>query len=50
MYHEQKFGISPIEDIESDLKEMSEQYPKNLKRIFWVCTIIQTTGKFGTTH
>lgn len=36
MYHEQKFGISPIEDIESDLKEMSEQYPKNLKRIFLV--------------
>lgn len=34
MYHEQKFGISPIEDVESDLKEMSSYYPRNLKRIF----------------
>ena len=34
MYHGQKFGISPLEDVESDLKEMSRYYPRNLKRIF----------------
>ncbi len=34
MYHDQKFGISPLEDIESDLKEMSRYYPKDLKKIF----------------
>lgn len=36
MYHGQKFGISPLEDIESDLKEMRMTYPKDLKKIFLV--------------
>jgi len=34
MYDGQKFGISPLEDIESDLKELSRYYPKNLKKIY----------------
>ena len=34
MYHGQKFGISPLDDIKSDLEEMSGYYPRNLKRIF----------------
>ena len=34
MYQNQKFGISPIEDIEEDLQELSKYYPKNLKKIY----------------
>lgn len=36
MYRNQKFGISPLEDIEEDLQEMTEYYPKNLKKLFVV--------------
>lgn len=36
MYLSIDFGISPIEDIEEDLQEMSRYYPKDLKRIFLV--------------
>lgn len=34
MYHGQKFGISPLEHVEEDLKELSRYYPKNLKKIY----------------
>lgn len=34
MYHGQKFGISPLEHVESDLKELSRYYPKDLKKIY----------------
>ena len=34
MYDGQKFGISPLEDVESDLQELSRYYPKNLKKIY----------------
>ena len=34
MYHGQKFGISPLEDVESDLKELSRYYLKDLKKIY----------------
>ena len=34
MYNGQKFGISPLEHVESDLKELSEIYPKSLKKIY----------------
>ncbi|WP_407413461.1 radical SAM protein [Methanobrevibacter sp.] len=36
MYHSQKFGVSPLEDVEEDLKELSRYYPKDLKKIFLV--------------
>lgn len=36
MYNTQKFGISPMDDIEEDLSELSQFYPKDLKRIFLV--------------
>ena len=36
MYHTQKFGISPIEDINQDLEELTRYYPKELKKIFLV--------------
>lgn len=36
MYHGQKFGASPLEDIEEDLQELSRYYPKDLKKIFLV--------------
>ena len=36
MYHTQKFGISPLEDVENDLKELAGYYPDDLKRIFLV--------------
>ena len=36
MYHTQKFGISPIEDIKQDLEELTRYYPKELKKIFLV--------------
>lgn len=34
MYDGQKFGISPLEDVESNLQELSRYYPKNLKKIY----------------
>lgn len=36
MYHTQKFGISPLEDIEEDLKELSRYYPEDIEKIFLV--------------
>ena len=36
MYHSQKFGISPLDDIKEDLEELSAYYPKDSKRIFLV--------------
>lgn len=36
MYHGQRFGASPLEDIEEDLQELSRYYPKDLKKIFLV--------------
>lgn len=36
MYHTQKFGISPLADIEEDLKELSRYYPDDIKKIFLV--------------
>lgn len=34
MYHETKFGISPIEDIESDIIEIKETFPGHIDRIY----------------
>lgn len=34
MYHNTKFGISPIEDIESDIIEVSKTYPRPIERIY----------------
>ena len=34
MYHNTKFGISPIEDIESDIIEVSKIYPRPIERIY----------------
>lgn len=36
MYQSQKFGISPLEDVEEDLQELSRYYPRDLKKIFVV--------------
>ncbi len=33
LYHGQKFGISPLEHVEEDLKELSRYYSKDLKKI-----------------
>lgn len=34
MYHNTKFGISPIYDIESDIIEISKTYPRPIERIY----------------
>lgn len=34
MYDGQKFGISPMEHVESDLRELSRYYPKDIKKIY----------------
>ena len=34
MYHQTRFGISPIEDIESDIIEISKTYPRPIERIY----------------
>ena len=34
MYHETKFGISPIEDIESDIREIRDTFPGQVERIY----------------
>lgn len=36
MYHGQKFGASPLEDIKEDLEELSKYFPLDLKRLFLV--------------
>lgn len=34
MYHETKFGISPLEDVKSDIIEISETFPGHIDRIY----------------
>lgn len=34
MYHQTKFGISPLEDVESDIIEISETFPGHIDRIY----------------
>ena len=34
MYHQTRFGISPIEDIESDIIEIKETFPRTIDRIY----------------
>ncbi|MDY3005753.1 radical SAM protein [Anaerococcus porci] len=34
MYHKTKFGISPIADVENDIIEISQRYPRPIERIY----------------
>ena len=34
MYHKTKFGISPIADVESDIIEITQRYPRPIERIY----------------